>query len=142
MTPLGPLTREPVLIFLSHDATSDVCVADHPVVRWVDTRTPQVALDELLRGPTAGELAAGYSSWFSDATKDALRGLIVTDGVARADFRALDRLIPNASSSCGSSALLSALDATIRQFPEIRETRYSVDGSEERFYAWLQRSPP
>ncbi len=143
-TPAAPaaLAREPILLFFSHGATSDVCVADHPVVRWVRERSIQAIVAELVRGPTEDELAAGYSSWFSPATAGAVQRAVLAGGIARVDFRDLDRLIPNASSSCGSSVLLSSLDATLRQLPEVRETRYSIGGSEARFYEWLQRSPP
>lgn len=138
----GPLEAEPVLVFFSHELTSDVCVADHPVVRMVIGRGPQAAMQALLRGPTGEEARRGYTSWFSATTVDALGGIEVQDGVARADFSRLDRLIPNASSSCGSSALLSALDNTLRQFSGVSRTRYSLDGDETAFYLWLQMAPP
>ncbi len=136
------LVHEPILLFFSHGATSDVCVADHPVVRWVPERSIEIIVAQLVRGPTEAERAAGYSSWFSPATSAAVEGAVLSDGIARVDFRDLDLLIPNASSSCGSSVLLSSLDATLRQLPAVRETRYSIGGSEERFYLWLQMSPP
>lgn len=138
----GGLEAEPVLVFFSHEQTSDVCVADHPVVRMVAGRTPRAAMQALLRGPTGEETGRGYSSWFSPATADALVALDVQDGVARVDFAGLDRLIPNASSSCGSSALLSSLDNTLRQFADVRQTRYSLNGDESAFYLWLQMAPP
>jgi hypothetical protein len=52
------------------------------------------------------------------------------------------RVIPNASSSCGSALLLSQLDRTARQFRSVRRAVYSFDGSSSAFYEWLQRSPP
>jgi hypothetical protein len=112
------------------------------VRRPVASATPESALRALLAGPTAAERALGYSSWFSSATAGALVAVIVADGVARVSFRDLRPIIPNASSSCGSAALLSALDATIGQFPEIRAARYSFLGDEDAFYEWLQREPP
>lgn len=138
----GPLQAEPVLVFFSHEATSDVCVAEHPVVRMIAGRTPRAAIEALLGGPTSEETKGGYSSWFSATTAEALVGAAVQDGVARVDFAGLDRLIPNASSSCGSGALLSALDNTLRQFPGVTRTRYSLDGDEAAFYLWLQMGPP
>lgn len=138
----GPLQTEPVLVFFSHELTSDVCVANHPVVRSVAGRTPRAAIQALLRGPTTEETGRGYSSWFSVATADALAGIALENGVARVDFAGLDRLIPNASSSCGSSSLLSALDNTLGQFAEVTATRYSLDGDEVAFYLWLQMAPP
>jgi hypothetical protein len=131
----------PVLIYLVEDA-SQSCAAGRAVERLVAEWTPEAALRALLAGPTDAERAAGYSSWFSAATADMLEGVTVADGVARVSFRDLRPVIPNASSSCGSEALLTALDSTLRQFPEIGSTRYSILGDETAFYEWLQMGPP
>ena len=93
-------------------------------------------------GPTAEETAAGFSSLFGPATADALLEVVVADGIARVSFRDLRQIIPNASSSCGSAALLGALDATLAQLPGIRGARYSFGGDEAAFYEWLQMAPP
>ena len=140
-SPAAASTSAPVLVYFLEDASVD-CVARRAVERTVDARTPAAALSALLAGPTSDELARGYSSWFSAATADALVAVAVTDGTARVSFRDLRPIIPNASSSCGSEALLSALDATLLQFPAIRSTRYSFLGDEVAFYEWLQREPP
>jgi hypothetical protein len=108
-------------------------------------RSPKVAtaaLTELLGGPTAREGAAGYWSLFSDDTAGMLRSVRVTGGTGFADFRDFRRLVPNATSSYGSAALLAELDATLRQFPTIRRTRYAFNGDVPAFYAWLQLGPP
>ncbi|MFH0750696.1 MAG: hypothetical protein V2B17_02560, partial [Chloroflexota bacterium] len=60
----------------------------------------------------------------------------------RVSSRDLRRLRPNASSSCGSTALLAALDATLAQLPGIRGARYSFGGDEAAFYEWLQMAAP
>jgi hypothetical protein len=104
--------------------------------------TAEIVLRELLAGPTADEAAAGFASIFGPATADALIEMIIVDGIARVSFRDLRRVIPNASSSCGSAALLGALDATLAQVPGIRAARYSFGGDEAAFYEWLQMSPP
>jgi hypothetical protein len=121
---------------------SDGCDATRAVERTVVAATPEAALRALLAGPTPEELAAGYSSWFSAVTAGMLESVGVEDGVARVSFGDLRPVIPNASSSCGSAALLSALDSTLRQFPEIRAARYSIRGDEAAFYEWLQRGVP
>jgi Sporulation and spore germination len=115
-----------------------------PVSRTVP-RSPKVAtaaLNELLRGPTAGERAAGYWSFFSDDTAGMLRSVRVTGGTGFADFRDFRRLLPNATSSYGSTALLAELDATLRQFPTIKRTLYAFNGEVPAFYEWLQLGPP
>jgi len=71
-----------------------------------------------------------------------LRSVRIANGVAHVDFRDFSRVIPNASSSCGSALLLAQLDRTAKQFPTVRRAVYSFDGSARTFYEWLQRSPP
>jgi hypothetical protein len=96
----------------------------------------------LLRGPTPAERRQGYGGWFSAKTAGMLRGVRVSNGVAYVDFRNFSRVIPGASSSCGSALLLAQLDRTAKYFPTVRRTVYSFDGSVRAFYEWLQRSPP
>jgi spore germination protein GerM len=100
------------------------------------------ALAQLLAGPTAEEQAEGMGSWFSDETAGMLNGVAIEDGVADVDFADFSGVIPNASSSCGSTSLLAQLDSTVLQFPEVDEVVYSFDGDEAAFYEWLQLSPP
>jgi spore germination protein GerM len=122
---------------------ADPCGTVAPTVRQVaGPVSAEVALRELLAGPTADETLAGFTSIFGPATADALLRVVVVDGVARVSFRDLRQIIPNASASCGSAALLSALDATLTALPGIRAARYSIGGDESAFYEWLQRSPP
>jgi hypothetical protein len=103
---------------------------------------PSATLGQLLAGPTAAERSAGYSSWFSQETTHMLRGTRVSNGVAYADFGDLRTVIPNASSSYGSGMLLAELDATLKQFPDVHSTVYSLNGDVAAFYEWLQRVPP
>jgi hypothetical protein len=115
-----------------------------PVSRTVP-RSPSVAtaaLAELLGGPTAGERTAGYWSFFSAETAGTLRSVRVTGGTALADFRDFRRLLPNATSSYGSTALLAELDATLKQFPTVRRTLYAFNGNVPAFYEWLQLEAP
>jgi hypothetical protein len=74
------------------------------------------ALNDLLCGPTTRERAAGHWSFFSDDTAGMLRSVCGTGGTGFADFRDVRRLIPNATSSYGSTALLAELDAALKQF--------------------------
>lgn len=115
-----------------------------PVDRTVPrtTMVATAALNQLLGGPTGAERGAGYWSHFSAATAGTLLSVQVRNGVGYADFRDYSRIIPNASSSAGSAALLAELDATFRQFPTVRSTVYSFDGDIGAFYEWLQMVPP
>lgn len=109
------------------------------VERRVDESTPPAALRALAAGPMPEEREAGLDSWFSDSTADALASVADRDGFLVVDFRGLDRLIPNASSSAGSALLLSALDSTVFQFPDVDSVEYRLDGSCDAFWEWLQR---
>ncbi len=100
------------------------------------------ALNELLPGPTAEEQRNGYWSAFVPATAHKLKSVRVTDGVAYVDFLDFRDIIPNASSSFGSTALLAELDTTLHQFPTVKSTVYSFNGDVASFYEWLQLSPP
>jgi hypothetical protein len=122
---------------------ADPCGTVSPVVRKVaGPVTAAIALRELLEGANAEETTAGFTSLFGPATADALIEVVVADGIARVSFRDLRPIIPNASSSCGSAALLGALDATLAQLTGIRGARYSFGGDEAAFYEWLQMAPP
>ncbi len=100
------------------------------------------AMQALLAGPTKAERARGYGGWFSVKTAGHLRSVRVSNGIAFVDFRTFARDIPNASSSCGSALLLAQLDRTARQFPTVKRTVYSFEGSRHAFYEWLQRETP
>lgn len=100
------------------------------------------AMQALLAGPTKAERARGYGGWFSAKTAGHLRSVRVSNGIAFVDFRTFAPEIPNASSSCGSTLLLAQLDRTTTQFPSVKRTVYSFDGSRHAFYGWLQREAP
>lgn len=137
-----PTSRELQVFFtnLERGAEGEV----YPVGRTTtDDDLPTAAVRELLAGPTVEEREQGYSSWFSQETDGMLRSVRVEDGVAHVDLDdALATTIPGASTSAGSLVLLAELDATTRQFPEITDSIYALDGDVEAFYEWLQLVPP
>lgn len=94
---------------------------------------------QLVAGPSESEIVAGASTFFSSKTADVINSVVVSDGLMRVDFADLRTLIPNASSSCGSQALLSQLNSTAFQFTEVERTRFSIEGSCGDFASWLQR---
>ncbi len=108
--------------------------------------TPRVltgALEELLKGPTAEERAAGVTSYlFSAETAGMLRSVAIRDGVAHVDFHDLRPVIPKGPTSCGTTSLLNQLDTTATQFPTVHTARYSINGSEATFYNWLGQEVP
>jgi Sporulation and spore germination len=141
--PAGSARIVRVRIFAPRGSPGSACARVFPLSRSVTA--PAVltgSLRALLRGPTAAERRRGYGGWFSAKTAGMLRGVRVTNGLAYVDFRNFSRVIPNASSSCGSAMLLAQLDRTSTQFPTVRRAIYSFEGSILAFYEWLQRSPP
>jgi spore germination protein GerM len=132
-----------VKIFLARGSPGPRCDRVFPVFRAVPA--PAVlkgAMQALLRGPTAAERRRGYGGWFSAKTAGMLRSVELARGVASVDFKDFRRIIPNASSSCGSALLLAQLNRTATQFPTVRRAVYSFNGSKKAFYEWLQLSPP
>ncbi len=108
-----------------------------------DTGALTFALAELLAGPTASDTASDgmkgpLYSWFSRETEGMLLGVGLDDGVAIVEFDDFRRIIPGASSSAGSAALLRQLEATVFQFPEVRRVEFRIHGSCQAFMAWLQ----
>jgi hypothetical protein len=121
----------------------DPCGNVAPVVRRVPGPVDaEIALRELLRGPTAEEAEAGFTSLFGPPTADVLLDATVVDRIAHVSFRDLRPILPNASASCGSASLLAALDATLTDLPGVSGARYSFGGDEAAFYEWLQMVPP
>lgn len=139
--PPAPTAR--VNVYFPRGDPGPRCTRVLPVPRTV--ARPAVlagAMRALLRGPTAAERARGYGGWFSKKTAGMLRSVRIARGVAHVDFRDFSRVIPNASTSCGSALLLAQLDRTATQFPSVRRAVYSFDGSRRAFYEWLQLAPP
>jgi hypothetical protein len=80
-------------------------------------------------------------SWFSAATADVLRSAEVdSSGHATVDFHDLRNVIPNASSSAGSTLLLDELNSAVFRVAGIRSVEYRMNGSCDVFWEWLQYS--
>lgn len=135
VSPAAPVAVDSVTIIFTRGE------APAPVRRPVPVSSSplRAALDWLVQGPTSEERAAGIRSWFSEETAGVLRSVEVdTSGKAIVDFRDLRPLIPNASSSFGSTLLLQELNGTVFQFPEIESVEYRMEGSCDLFWEWLQ----
>jgi hypothetical protein len=99
----------------------------------------RAAFDQLVAGPTAEEIGTGVGSFFSGATADAVSSVLLQDGILVVDLVDVRPLLNNASTSCGSEALLAQLNSTAFQFPEVERVRYQMSGSCSLFANWLQR---
>ena len=141
--PMTAAAAHTATVYVHFTRVSSECDVTMPYARKVDLpRVLTGAMERLLAGPTAAERAAGATSLFNSRTAGMLRSVNIRDGVAHIDFKDLRKVIPNASSSCGSTSLLAQLDATATQFPTVLRARYSINGSEATFYHWLQRDVP
>jgi hypothetical protein len=131
-------------IYLSNDSLGDPCTEVFPVPRAVVADDPLTgALEALLAGPTDAERAEGYGGWFSSETAGMLRSVEIVAGTVMVDLDDLRPVIPNASTSCGSSALLAQLDTTTLDAADgAVSVIYLLEGEHDRFYEWLQLVPP
>lgn len=115
------------------------CDQVFPVGRVVSAdRKIEASLEELLNGPTSREKNTGFTSFFSDKTKSALKNIRVVNGVVYLNLNDIRRVIPNASSSCGSAQLLVQIDTTAKQFSEVKKVIVAIDGKPSVFYDWIQ----
>lgn len=97
------------------------------------------AFAALVGGPDAAEESAGAGSFFSSATGGALLSASLDGDLLVVDLTDVRPQMNNASTSCGSTALLAQLNATAFQFPAVERVRYTIEGDCDVFFNWLQR---
>ena len=132
----GAVTQE-VLVFFGV-AGSTECDEVEAYRRLIPSDADPVrgAFDALLAGPREEETAA--TSWFSDDTAGAVLSTDLVEGVLIVDLADLSGVVPGASTSCGSSAFLSQLQATAFQFEAVAEVTFLFEGSCDRLFGFLQ----
>ncbi len=116
------------------------CSLVYPVERTLprDANVSRVALLELFKGPSADEAAQGFTSPFSDATRDMLVSVRVDRATAYVDFKDFRKMLPNASSACGGLQFRSQVEATLQQFPVIGKVIYAIGKIPQTFYEFMQ----
>jgi spore germination protein GerM len=132
-----------VSVWVYYTMASDENMTPVPVARSVpDSDVPATlvrsTLQELMKGPTDAEKAAGLISWFSPATANDVSGVTGNNNEYTVTFTELDTLIPNASTSAGSQMLLSQLNSTMFQFDFVGSVTYTLEGNCDAFWEWLQ----
>jgi hypothetical protein len=141
-TNVQPATVE-VEVYFTNDTLGDPCTDVFGVTRTIDRDDILTGtLNALLAGPTPTEIDDGYGGWFGPTTADALLDATVDDdGTVHVTFTDLRELIPNASTSCGSTALLAMLDTTLLALDDITTTRYAI-ATTDTFTSWLRGPEP
>jgi hypothetical protein len=120
----------------------------YPVYRQVPEGADpvRVAVEYVLRGPTAEERSHGFRSLFSDRTAGMLRGIERSaDGVTLridfADFRPAlqENTIP---ASFGAGGVMADITWTVfQQFPDVQALRFAFEGDERAFWSWVAGEP-
>lgn len=94
----------------------------------------RAALTQLLLGVTPAEWNAGFRSAFSSQTAGQLRSVAIRDGVAVLDLTAGFVATNNFSTSNLGGVVMSQIEATVFQFPEVMGIEFRVEG--ERWCGW------
>lgn len=130
-TPAKPETTTLRVYFgnRSTDPGSLYCERAYPALREVPkTDAPaRAALLELLAGPSEAEKAQGFVTGLNSGVT--LNSLVITEGVARADFSA--RLGEGVGGSCLVSAIRAQITETLKQFPSVESVVISIEGESE-----------
>lgn len=105
------------------------CDKVFPVEREVPktAAVARVALNELLSGTTAEEEKDGFIKIIGPDVK--IQSLTIENGVAKVDFS--EQLEAGGGGSCRSAAIITQINATLRQFPSVENVIISINGRTE-----------
>lgn len=118
-TPDTEETRQVTVYFLRDEKIA----AASRSVPAADLRRATEALEELLKGPTEAERAAGLSTAIPEGTE--LRGVNIENGVATVD---LSGTFESGGGSFSMGARLAQVVYTVTQFPTVQEVQFRLDG--------------
>jgi spore germination protein GerM len=137
----NPLETSIIYFSNSKKAGSNTdCGLVYGVQRFIDPNVSvyEASLNQLFQGPTEAEKNQGFSSFFSNKTKNILKSVKVSGTTAYVNLTDIRTIIPNASSSCGSAQFLSSVEETLKHDRKITAVRYAIEGSPQDFYDWIQ----
>lgn len=134
-----PTDHSTVWVYFSFGDGSDCAMVKGLERTYEGTGAVEAAFQALVGGPDDEEAAVGAGSFFSAETAGTVNSALISDGILSVDFADFRDRLNNASTSCGSEALLSQLNTTAFQFPEVDRVIYSINGSCSTFFNWLQR---
>ncbi len=129
-TPIEAGTREVLAYFMNSNLDPEVtCTKVFPVAREIED-TPAVArraLEALFQGPTSEEKKQGYSSGIRPEVK--IQSLTIQNGTASLDLS--KELEEGVGGSCQVQAIRAQIEATLKQFPTVRNVTLTIDGRSE-----------
>ncbi|MBI2033831.1 MAG: GerMN domain-containing protein [Candidatus Liptonbacteria bacterium] len=112
-----------------YDPNASDCAKVYPVTRTIKQTqaVARVALEELLRGPTASEVSDGFLTNIPKGV--IIQSLTIGDGILRVDFN--EALEFQVGGSCRLTAIRSQIRETVKQFPSVRDVVISINGRTE-----------
>ncbi len=120
-----------VKVFFNNDKMDPEysCNKVFPVEREIPkTQTvARAALEELLKGPSAADKAAGYFTSINSGVK--IQKLTIENGVAKVDFD--EQLEFQVGGSCRVAAISAQITQTLKQFPTVKSVIISINGRTE-----------
>ncbi len=119
-------------VYLQNDSmdSEKSCTLVFPVDRTVSGKTAvyRAAIEALLAGPNADEVAAGYGTAIPGSV--ILKSVAIdSQGMVTADFN--ERLSRGVTGSCRISTLRAQIGATLKQFPEVHDVTVFVNGKSD-----------
>jgi putative hemolysin/spore germination protein GerM len=102
------------------------CSLVYPADRKIadSSNVAELALNELLKGPTDSEKSQQYFTSINDGVK--LQKVIIKDGTAYVDFSS--RIEYQLGGSCRVGAIRAQIEQTLKQFSTVKKVVISVDG--------------
>ncbi|MFH0988254.1 MAG: GerMN domain-containing protein, partial [Parcubacteria group bacterium] len=112
-----------------HDPNLQDCSKVYSVDRVIapTTAVARAALTELLKGPSATEKSAGYTTTINAGVK--INSLTIENKIARVDFD--EQLQFQVGGSCRVGAIISQITQTLKQFTTVDNVIISIDGRTE-----------
>ncbi len=135
----GTMTIKVYFHSIKIDPEWNDCNKVYPVTRTIPKTAgvATAALHELLKGTTPEE-AKNFAGFSPDETKGILKSVKVKNGGAYVNFtNAVYQQMGSASTSCGGG-FFSMVEATLKQFPTIKNVYYAIEGNSNDFYNWVQ----
>ncbi len=122
---LSTKTTEVSVFFRNTQMTSRDCSAVYPVTRTMaqTSAVGRASIYEMLKGPTAEETRLGFLSQIPAGVT--LNSLVISNGVAKADFSALLR---PTRYPCVDGAMVRQIAQTLEQFDTVDSAEITADG--------------